>query len=108
MNKAILVIDMPACCRECPLCGEDHMTYRDYCRVTNNHIWTLDKPDWCPLKPAPKKQNNIDWPAGFVEVTQEEFDNMEKNPDIIYIIKEEKSNEYSKGYNACINEILGE
>lgn len=49
MNKAILVIDMPDGCRECPLCGEDYITHRDYCRITDQYIWTLDKPDWCPL-----------------------------------------------------------
>lgn len=81
MNKAILVIDMPACCRECPLCGEDHMTYRDYCRITDEHIWTLDKPDWCPLKLAPQEQ------------------------EIWY---EDEKSEWERGYNHCVREILGD
>ena len=62
MNKSILVIDTPEYCRECPLCAEDHQTYRDYCRITDDVIWTLDKPDWCPLKPLPKK---IDFNGAF-------------------------------------------
>ena len=58
MSKVIIVIDTPDGCRECPLCSEDHMTYRDYCRITDQYIWTLDKPDWCPLKPVPEREFN--------------------------------------------------
>ena len=82
MSKAILVIDMPDGCRECPLCGEDHMTYRDYCRITDQYIWTLDKPDWCPLKLMPKK--------------------MEGNDSIYY-----QWGDYEDGWNHCIDSILG-
>ena len=55
MSKSILVIDTPVCCRECPLCREDHQTYRDYCSITADYIWTMDKPDWCQLIPLPEK-----------------------------------------------------
>ena len=55
MNTAILVIDMPEDCRNCPLCGEDHITYRDYCHATNDYIFTMEKPDWCPLKELPNE-----------------------------------------------------
>ena len=81
MNKAILVIDMPDGCRECPLCGEEHMTYRDYCCITDQYTWTLDKPDWCPLKPIPKK----------IEVS--------------YGSDEQ---DLEKGYNSCIEQIMDE
>ena len=82
MNKSILVIDTPECCRECPLCAEEHMTYRDYCRITNDVIWTMDKPKWCPLKPLPETLSpsghpDDDWGDGYVD-----------------------------GYNACIEEIV--
>ena len=83
MNKSILVIDTPDCCRECPLCSEDHMTYRDYCRITDKHIWTTEKPDWCPLKPLPEKYDMDNTPY-----------NLDYNED------------YERGYNACIDEIL--
>lgn len=84
MSKSILIIDTPDCCRECPLCGEEHMTYRDYCRITNDIIWTLDKPDWCPLKPIPSKC----------------FDS--GNPDDEYDMG------YVSGWNDCIDEIIGD
>ena len=71
MDKSILVIETPDSCRECPLCVEDHMTYRDYCRIANDWIWTMDKPDWCPLKPVPKLieinygSDEQDWEKGY-------------------------------------------
>lgn len=85
MTKAILVIDMPDCCRECPLCGEDRQTYRDYCRITADYIWTLDKPEWCPLKTMPQEQiEGGTWTAdGYIE------------------------DGFPIGWNACIDEILG-
>ena len=51
--KAILVIDMPKNCSECPMFGNTH-DYQ-YCEVTD---WITDgtyKPSWCPLKPMPEK-----------------------------------------------------
>ena len=83
MSKLILVIDTPDSCRECPLCAEEHMTYRDYCRITDDVIWTLDKPEWCPLLELPEKLS----PTG--------------NP------YDEYGDGYVDGYNACIDEILG-
>jgi hypothetical protein len=81
MSKSILILDTPKNCSVCPLCIEDSKTYRDYCRITYDCIWTADKPDWCPLINAPKK--NYD---GFLN-------DWEKG--------------YKAGYNACIDEILG-
>ena len=88
MNKAILVIDMPDGCRECHLCGEEYMTYRDYCRITDSYIWTIDRPDWCPLKPLPEKYD--------IEAER----NKPHDIDCDW--------EFESGYNACIEEILGE
>lgn len=79
MSKSILVIDAPDCCRECPLCAEDRQTYRDYCRITDNVIWTLDKPDWCPLKPIPKEQT----------------------------VRPDYRCDWELGYNSCLHDILG-
>ena len=81
MDKAILVIDMPDNCRECTLCDEDHITYRDYCRITNNYILAMEKPEWCPLKPAPKK---------------------------VKVMYGDDSQDWDKGYNSCVEEIVGE
>ena len=62
MNKSILVIDTPNYCSECPLCYEERDTYRDCCSFNGYPILTSDKPDWCPLKPLPKK---IDFNGAF-------------------------------------------
>lgn len=84
MNKSILVINTPDGCRECPLCGEDHMTYRDYCRITDSYIWTLDRPNWCPLKPVPKKY----------DINTAIIQNFDDDGD------------YELGWNQCIDEFL--
>lgn len=58
MSKAILIIDMPESCTECPLFG-DH--YSDMlCKGLNkrgiNYPYPKDfRQDWCPLKEFPKK-----------------------------------------------------
>jgi hypothetical protein len=84
MSKAILVIDMPKSCDECPL-FENH-SYRDMCCLGMN-ARTIDYPypkdfrqDWCPLKPAPKIQKM--W-------CDDEMD------------------AWIRGYNNCVREILG-
>lgn len=60
MDKAILVIDMPSCCNECKIRVDDE--YSNWCPYDNpepNGVWKYvdngTKPDWCPLKPVPKK-----------------------------------------------------
>lgn len=55
--KAILVIDMPEDCRECPVqsCG--------FCQAKDGGKSICDikiKPDWCPLRPAPEKRHTTD------------------------------------------------
>lgn len=82
MNKSILVIDTPSYCGVCDLCDIDNATYRDYCRATNNYIYTSDIPDWCPLKPMPEKFTI--YPGDMGASAYE-----------------------ARGYNRCINEILG-
>ena len=84
MSKAILVIDMPSCCYECPMCAtwevlpsvEEH-----YCTVENNGIDHRNKPDWCPLRLLIEK----------------------KMP---YITSSDYLNGFDAGYNACIKKIL--
>lgn len=59
MSKAVLVMDMPKACIDCPL----HF-YNDpefWCGLNGNDLLTDDietyKPIWCPLKPLPEKQS---------------------------------------------------
>ena len=85
MDKAILVIDMPTCCRECPICAsyaESAFSPREYWCVAyeNKEVDPRVKPDWCPLRPAPEEQ-------------EEWFD-------------DEKS-DWERGYNNCLREIVG-
>lgn len=88
MDKAILVIDMPSCCNECPICAsyaESAFSIREYwCTASENtDVDPYDKPRWCPLKSVPKKRNEKyaadvgDRDCGFID-----------------------------GWNACIDEIL--
>jgi predicted Fe-S protein YdhL (DUF1289 family) len=86
MNKAILVIDMPKNCNECKIRFDDE--YSNWCPYDNpepNGVWKYvkkgAKPDWCPLKPAPEEQ------------------------EIWY---GDDSSDWSKGYNSCLHEIIGE
>ena len=80
--KAILILDMPTNCIECPLhqryCGaicraleKEHTEERFYHRE-----------QWCPLKPLPQPKNNSDEWLGDVWVEG-----------------------YEAGYNKCIEEI---
>lgn len=80
MNKAILVIDMPDNCKNC-MCyvlGESN----DFCEVTKFAIFdNTTKPSHCPLKQVPKKL------------------------EVMYGGDEQ---DWEKGYNNCIEEIVGE
>ena len=65
--KAILVVDMPECCAECPLMlwdaeseyyGACCPTLKEVNCVADSYKENEDKetkPNWCPLKPMPKK-----------------------------------------------------
>ena len=67
-EKAILVIDMPDCCAECPLMMWDaESTWFKMCMPTlkeeNSVSDTYEecedlsiRPSWCPLKPMPPKR----------------------------------------------------
>ena len=85
MDKAILVIDMPDSCDNCPLfhgfytdmtCGANHYSI--------NYPYPKDfRQDWCPLKPMPKKM---------------------KGHDSIYY----QWGDYEDGWNHCIDCVSGE
>ena len=84
MSKAILVIDMPKSCADCPLAQNDS-DYGLCCfevgiLYDNVRDYKNRRSDDCPLKPMPEKE--LDWNDG--------------------------EDEYITGFNACIDEILGE
>ena len=84
--KAILVIEMPSSCDKCPLFGSHYsdMTCRGNGRGINYPYPKEVRQDWCPLKPMPKKKPTI---------------GKESENDILCM---------NAGYNACIDEILGD
>lgn len=98
MSKAILVIDMPTKCEDCP-CYTDEMISKnwDICRGLNIRVDTeANKPNWCPLKPIPQK-------------LAENFGN--NTPTNTYIMngtERQYLDMYAVGWNGCIDEILGE
>lgn len=83
MGKAILVIDMPKCCNECPICVSWEVVpavEEYYCAVKNNDVDRRNKPSWCPLKPAPEEQ------------------------EVWY---DDPKSDWERGYNNCVREIIG-
>ena len=78
MSKAVLVMDMPVSCYQCPF-GNDNFE----CDVIGRPLdvnQKIEKPDWCPLRPMKEKLI----------------------PD-----PEEKGNGWVDGWNACIYAIGG-
>ena len=78
--KAILVLEMPENCFKCKL--QDWAN----CRIVKGCHTGDTRPDWCPLKPMPEKMQvcgKYPQPDGIVP-------------------------SYKIGYNACIDEILGD
>lgn len=64
MSKAVLVMDMPDKCEECPLelCIEGQFN-ANICRGYEKYRVNSDskkRPDWCPLKPLPEKDELVD------------------------------------------------
>ena len=86
MSKAFLVIDMPQTCGECPLCAsyqENAWSFREYwCPVLKNADVDpfAKKPRDCPLLKPPEH----------------------------VLIRYEEEDDWARGYNACLDEILGE
>ena len=86
-TKAILIMDMPSRCGECAVC---HMVGSNaLCQAEIGATYTIGrltatytKPDWCPLREVPEKKNI--YPA-----------------DTKYAVIQKR------GYNACIDDILG-
>ena len=101
MNKSILIIDTPKSCYKCPMmfddgngiwCGVErdkdgdmHMRVHYYCDENG-------RASWCPLKPMPQK-NKYD---------------VEKYATVDYENDITLGHYLNKGWNECIDEILGE
>lgn len=83
MPKAVLVMDMPECCADCPCsCFErDNPILNLICGVTQEDAYNVGKPDWCPLRELPEKKTGNS-----------------------YMNSKEKG--IVAGWNACLDEIL--
>ena len=81
--KAILVLDIPENCFKCKL--QDWAN----CRIVKGCHTGDTRPDWCPLKPMPDKAEVSD--CDELCDTDDWYDSG-----------------YADGYNACIDEILGD
>lgn len=81
MNKAILVIDMPENCFDCPLCiNDEYGLSLECCLQYKGYVDEKGKPVWCPLKPAPEEQ------------------------EVWY---DDEKSDWERGYNNCVREIVG-
>ena len=96
MSKAILIIDMPECCKDC-------MCYtlgskNNFCEITRFAIFdNTTKPDYCPLKPVPEKIDIPDW--------DDSIKAKNKNAEEVGAYMYDRG--HYRGYNICIDEILG-
>lgn len=83
MSKAVLVMDMPERCADCPLRSSEKTSYV-CCYLTLKNISSTDyydkKPDWCPLRELPEKKERR--------------------------IGEHGERMFRAGFNACLNEIM--
>lgn len=83
--KAILVLEMPSACKDCPLrVSIDESICVNTLKDITDKEYFEQRPDWCPLKPMPSKKPTI---------------GKESENDILCM---------NAGYNACIDEILGD
>lgn len=78
MAKAMLIMDMPSSCKECP-CLNDV----DECEGVYKDVDDIGrKPTWCPLREVPQKKVSCFSDNAYRSLLKQ-------------------------GYNACIDEILG-
>lgn len=96
--KAILILDeMPKNCAECILANEDY----DVCQATQKSISYNERGYGfeCPLKPIPEKKDTYKTPEERKQ-RHEIRTAADLKPFLIYYAR--------RGFNACIDEIIGE
>ena len=94
MSKAILVIDMPKSCDECPLMFRHE---EERCCMPEGRNSFSTKPNWCPLKLVPEKINIPDWDDSIKAEN--------KNTEEVGMYMYDRG--HYRGYNICIDKILG-
>ena len=92
MSKSILIIDTPKNCPDCQLMADGWCYGIPSREEVQGKIKYLKRPSWCPLKDLPQKRN-----TGKLQG----FGNFE-------IIWTDRIVHQNEGWNACLDEILGE
>ena len=90
MSKAVLVIDMPNSCDECPLfCNyySDMYCEGSYDRAIDYPYPENFRQEWCPLIELPKKKQEKYSPFGSYDTYEEKVDSV------------------ALGYNQCLDDI---
>lgn len=95
-NKSVLILDTPETCVDCQFCCEFHEGTKACCSITDDDTdkslmkeidcedgYCQGKPNWCPLKPLPKKKEEEYW-------------------------RSKLSLAWIRGWNDCIDVIAGE
>ncbi len=97
MRKAVLVLEMPSSCDECPLFGSHYsdMTCKANGRSINYPYPKDERQDWCPLRELPVKKDSMNLNSI-----------MEKCKDRDSIMDSVLKQFIVDGYNACIDELL--
>ena len=92
--KAILVMNIPKSCLDCPVNTLIDWSDDSVCGVANTltNVYYDERPKWCPLKQMPQRKVGDDLYERYGSWT----------------LSDEKEVSYRVGYNACIDEILGE
>lgn len=96
MSKAVLVMDMPSSCDMCDFVQKNNMVGFMTCMNPTSEVYECDVSDYigcrsdgCPLRELPEKAEVSD--CGELCDTDDWYDSG-----------------YADGYNACIDELLGE
>lgn len=86
MSKAVLVMDMPDCCADCP-CSffeRSNPKLNLICGIVQEDANNVGKPYWCPLRPVPEKI--LEQKSGYEDI---------------------RTTMRREGWNACIDAIGG-
>lgn len=84
--KAVLVINMPTSCEDCPCYDQEVGT----CRASDT--WKTNIKNNCPLRPLPRRMSMRDEAEFYLG----------------YMNGKTKYLGFNEGYNACLEDILGE
>lgn len=114
--KAVLVIDMPEHCYECPVVNYKHCNANYFIRrnhggnipynFSNEYIHEQGRQTWCPLRPLPEKQKLT--VAGKNQIEKKRIIKSKSLEQIKKGFINNSEVAFYCGYNACLDEILGE